>query len=63
MEPIYLGDGVYFSFDKSTATVILTTGTHDEAAASNIIYLEPEVIMNFTKALADLPTKLKWHHE
>ena len=42
--PIYLGDGVYATFDSGFAGggITLTTGTHEEAEADNVIYLEPE---------------------
>jgi len=39
MEPQYLGDGVYAAVN-SFGQVVLTTGTHEEAKANNVIYLE-----------------------
>lgn len=45
MDPQYLGDGVYASFNGSQ--IVLTTGDHDPAKADNTIYLEPEVIRAF----------------
>jgi hypothetical protein len=59
MEPIYLGDGVYFTFNQQTGNVILTTQSHAEEEASNIIYLEPDVVIAFVKALSELPKQIK----
>ena len=42
MNPQYLGDGVYASYDGYH--VVLTTGSHERSEASNVICLEPEVI-------------------
>ena len=42
IKPTYLGDGVYIRSDGHF--VILTTGHDEEHHATNIIYLEPEVL-------------------
>ncbi len=50
----YLGDGVYVAYDG--VNYMLTTGTHIEAEADNIIELEPEVLdalMRFVKRAAE----------
>lgn len=50
--PIYLGDGVYARYENYY--VILTTVSHDEADATNIIYLEAEVLDNLNRWLKRL---------
>lgn len=42
MNPQYLGDGVYASWNGEQ--IILTTGHHDPANADNVIFLEPDVL-------------------
>ena len=42
MSPVYLGDGVYVAIEHGMAR--LTTGSHQEAEADNVIFLEPDVI-------------------
>jgi hypothetical protein len=44
--PIYLGDGVYATLEYDCCNgsgATLTTGTHKQDEADNIIYLDPEV--------------------
>lgn len=43
MEPQYLGDGVYISPWPEMAEFVITTGTHEEQGADDVVYLEPEV--------------------
>jgi hypothetical protein len=50
----YLGDGVYVGY-REDGVIILTTGT----VGSNIIYLEPEVVVNLVNYLSALPEKIK----
>lgn len=52
MKPVYLGDGVYLSFSRGCA--VLTTGTHIEDQADNVIYLEPSVIMSLLRELQEV---------
>lgn len=51
IEPQYLGDGVYASFNDR-GQIVLTTGDHREAQADAVIFLEPEVmeaLINYAK--------------
>ena len=41
--PIYLGDTVYATFEYGSGAT-LTTGTHKQDQADNVIYLEPESV-------------------
>jgi len=43
IEPQYLGDGVYVQNDDKD--IVLTTGSHVINDANQVIYLEPEVIV------------------
>ena len=40
IEPAYLGDALYASDDGYH--VVLTTGNHEPAFASNVVYIDPE---------------------
>lgn len=42
IEPTYLGDAVYASYDGYA--VVLTTGHHDPKLARAVIVMEPEVL-------------------
>lgn len=55
MKPQYLGDGVYIQRNEYNQ-LVLTTGNHEVALASNVIYLEPEVVLAL---LHYINTKLK----
>ena len=50
--PQYLGDAVYIHRDDLNR-IVLTTGHHDPADkyCTNVIVLEPEVLIAFTKYL------------
>lgn len=41
--PDYIGDGVYATH-KEDGDIMLTTGTHEEHQADNVIHLEPDVL-------------------
>ncbi len=47
IEPEYLGDSVYASYDGHH--IVLTTGHHDRQKAGHIIYLDGEVVANLKK--------------
>ena len=50
----YLGDAVYATLDQHIkGGIILTTDSHRESEANNIIYLEPLVIANLLKFLQE----------
>jgi hypothetical protein len=55
--PVYLGDGVYASFNDS-GQVVLTTGHHDPGRADNTIYLELGVLTSFEEWLKRLRAEL-----
>lgn len=63
----HIGDGVYASFDP--AGVRLTTGSHDAMAASDVIYLEEDVLFGLlqwlerNEELAPLLIALKYRKE
>ena len=40
----YLGDGVYASVTDEHGTIVLTTGSHINEIADNVIYLDPSVM-------------------
>lgn len=48
MDPQYLGDGVYAQLDQ-WGRIVLTTGSHHQHEADNIIVLEPEVLREFDR--------------
>lgn len=50
--PIYLGDAVYGTLDLETGSIILTTGTHLESKADDVIVLEPAVLSNLVEWMA-----------
>lgn len=52
----YLGDAVYAQFDGYG--ILLTTGSHIPADASNQIALEPRVIEDFQRYITDLKARL-----
>ena len=51
--PIYLGDGLYATFED--VHVILTTGHHEPTEARHVIYLEPAVVIKLVEWLAAIP--------
>lgn len=53
MTPRYLGDGVYAKTDKH-GRVVLTTGSHYDMGADNIIIFEPEVLSSLMLFIGDL---------
>lgn len=57
MEPKYLGDGVYLSFENGV--VRITTGHHNPNEAQNVVFLEPETLIKLMTALNDLATEIK----
>lgn len=52
----YIGDAVYAHFDGHH--VMLTTGHHDPAQASNIIALDPSVVAELERYVKDLKESL-----
>lgn len=54
IEPRYLGDGAYASFDGFN--IVLTTGHHSPAQADNVICLEPAVFCALVRFNMDLTT-------
>lgn len=58
----YLGDAVYATYDGGYM-IMLTTGDHRETEASNIIWLEPEVVIQFFEDVAksrEMPNEFKY---
>lgn len=49
-DPQYLGDGVYATLNDF-GQLVLTTGSHNEETADNIIYMEPEVLSALLRLL------------
>jgi hypothetical protein len=47
MQDEYLGDGLYVSYDIDTGTIELAA--RDGISATNVVYLEPEVLQNFMR--------------
>jgi hypothetical protein len=54
-KPTYLGDGTYASPGRFDGEVILTTGHHERDLATNVIYLDPEVLAQLQAWLAVEP--------
>lgn len=52
--PKYLGDGVYVRDDINYHQLILTTGNHLENEATNVIYLEEEVLQSLLEYINNL---------
>ena len=50
--PIYLGDAVYGTYNEELGEIVLTTGHHLPAHASNIIVMDSPTYANF-KAWAE----------
>ncbi len=53
---VYLGDGVYISFDGYQ----LCLTTEDGISATNTIYMEPEVLRSLEDYVKELKTIIKW---
>lgn len=49
---VYLGDGLYATIDKDAFhPLILTTGSHKESEADNVVYLEALVLISLVEAI------------
>lgn len=54
MKPIYIGDGVYLSEGNSgPGSFMLTTGTHKENEADNVIFLDTLEALDLVRAMKD----------
>jgi hypothetical protein len=56
--PDYLGDGVYAHIDEGG--IVLTTGHHDPALATNVIVIEPAVLNAFESYVAKARARLSF---
>lgn len=56
--PSYIGDAVYAQYDRYNR-LVLTTGSHREEEAENVIVLEPEVwneLLRYVNDNTEAPT-------
>lgn len=57
MDPRYLGDGVYASFDGYH--IVLTAGHHDAACAEHAIYLDPGTVEALDRYIESIKARIE----